>query len=93
MPLPKVDDIYRLRRGDQDVFAKVTAVEEHGGHHRVVFSLWDKKDPGWQEGAALTQKFFSQAYGDEPVTGWDNDSVDPEYHDLDCSCIFCIPGA
>jgi hypothetical protein len=24
--------------------------------------------------------------------GFDYDSVDPEYHPADCTCIFCIPG-
>lgn len=40
----------------------------------------------WPDGVRpLTQKEVDQ--------GFDYDSVDPEYHPIDCTCIFCIPGA
>lgn len=29
---------------------------------------------------------------EEVARGFDYDSIDPEYHPLDCTCIYCIPG-
>lgn len=29
---------------------------------------------------------------EEVEKGFDYDSSDPEYHPIDCGCIFCIPG-
>ena len=92
----EIGSIYR-KGDDPDFFAKIQGFEtgpsSEGDRDIVLFELWDKEHPGWQGGASMPQALFEGLYSDGPVTGWDNGSVDSEYHYLDCSCIYCIPGA
>lgn len=81
--IPEIGDTYRKRTGE-GVYARVTGLDEP----HVLFEIWDMAHPGWQGGAALTKKSFDDIYYG-PVTGWDNSSADPEYHEFGHNCNIC----